>query len=236
MKRPLIYLLPLACVILLCAMLPRVSALVQDRDTGIQYASMEGVSLPAPEESTALERLAVHCHAEQAIRIGESLPSHTQEEVLTLVQQALTPYREAGILLNPDLDVVSQTISCTPIMVSSGTRSSIAWRLGILHDEEEPVLWVSVDDSTGKLLSLDYGYSKDVWFDPDTSPDTVIDLYFTALDVDTGMLESASYPLSDGNRDITWLFHWKDPELGVCCVEICFWDYGFSITPCARQS
>lgn len=225
-----------AGLILLCACLPKLAAFLADGRRESGYAPLRAVEFTLQGGADIREKIAVQCHSNQTLEIAEALASHTIDEMLDFAAEALEPYREAGIMLTSNLDVHSQILSYTPFMVvmegPEGTRSNILWTLRILFDEEEPTLWLTMDDETGKIICMSYEFSKEAWFDPYESMENLVEIYFSGLDVGIPEIDAPNLKSRYWDGKIVeqvWNYYWTDEELGECGIEFHLFEYRLEI-------
>lgn len=235
-KSPLVLALT-AGLILLCACLPQLAAALADGRPESGYAPLKAVEFTLRGGGDMLSKIAIQYHANQSIEIAEELATHTIDEMLDFAAEALLPYQEAGIILTPDLDVHRQLISYTPFMVAAdgaeGTRSNVLWTLRILFDEEEPILWMTMDDETGKIIFMSYEYSKEAWFDKYSSLEKLVELYFSGLGEDVPTIDAPNLSNKHQDGEIVgqhWVHYWVDEDLGDCGIIFYLYRYGFYIS------
>lgn len=224
-----------AILIMLCSTLPYISAFIMDKHYEGGFSQVSPVQLQLRSSVSMLDRLAIQSYSTRSIEISEDLTAHSADDVMTIAARELERYLQAGIIAAPDLDVSKQTISCDSfIILADGTeasKSNIIWILRILHDDEEPPLCVTIDDETGKLLCIQYKYTKGIQYDSDTALHTLVQLYFSGLDeaVPDVKSEDIINTMDGTNSNQQWSYRWHDDTLGICGIRFTLWEYGIII-------
>lgn len=224
-----------AILIMLCSTLPYISAFIMDKHYEGGFAQVSPVQLQLRSSVSMLDRLAIQSYSTRSIEISEELTAHSADDVMTFAALELERYRQAGIIEAPDLDVRKQTISCESFIVLADgvetAKSNIIWTLRILHDDEEPPLCVTIDDETGKLLCIQYEYTKGIQYDPDTALHTLVQLYFSGLGEEVPQVRSEDIinTMDGPHGNQQWSYYWHDDALGISGIRFTLWEYGIVI-------
>lgn len=232
------FLLLCAVVLFLGARLPKSVAAVQDHVdiNQVRYAPISEVHLEFDDSLTIKEKLAVKENANSNVPVPAKLCSRTQENILTLAQEALEEYVEAG-LLPFDVDVRGQMSDCRAFLAYDyyAESSFVFWDL-VLSDSEwsDWVILLTIDDETGTILSIQFGSNPDpIYALPlDEKLETFCTLYKENLGTEFSEYDEAYYKkntesTTDG-RDMFVLLNWWDPDYGKVAVQLSLHEYGFS--------
>lgn len=234
-------------VILLCAALlfcgavfPWIIALVQDwSDTGkVQYENIDAVQLSFVQEKealTILEKIAVLRSAE-VLELPEEETQHSHEEVYVMVEKALLPYREAGLIPWGYMESYS---SCTAVLVydpEHTDRYVVCWNVSIVNADPYIELSVMIDDETGALLFIDYTSEEfglaAMGIDYLECAELLYQIYFSFLDTELAAVEPVAELEGDlmTGESAALNIYWEDEFYGEVFVRFYTCSVGFDTT------
>lgn len=227
-----------AAALFVGARLPKSVAAVQDHVeiNQVYYAPISEVHLQFDDSLTIKEKLAVKANANTNVPVPAKLCSRTQDNILTLAQEALEEYVETG-LLPFDVDVRSQMSDCGAFLAYDyyAESSFIFWDL-VLSDSEwsDWVIFLTLDDETGTIITIQFGFNPDpIYALPlDEKLETFCTLYKENLGTEFSEFDETYYKkntesTSDGRDMFVWL-RWWDTDYGDMAVQLTLHEYGFS--------
>ena len=156
--KPILVIFAAICIIVLGAMLPRLVALRQDRqsEAQVQFSGVQGVELEFTQSDiTRSETLAILGRSRDVVAIPRELANLKQDKVEKIALASVEKFRDAGILL---CDVEGDTVQDTQPMLYYGLegQSSIYWTVSIGDRKGTHAFSLTVDDRTGTVCSVEY--------------------------------------------------------------------------------
>lgn len=156
--KPALVILTAVCVVVLGAMLPKVVAWRQDRQSEgqVQFSSVEGVELEFTQNDiTRSEALAILARSRDVVPIPPELANLKSEKVESTAFAAVEKFREAGILLcDPEEDMYLNTQPM--LFYGLEGQSVIYWVVNFGDPDGQYSFSLTIDDRTGTVCSVEY--------------------------------------------------------------------------------
>ncbi len=185
-------------------LLPGCIAAWQDRASigTVSYAQIGAIRLELRQELSVFEKLSLLVD-QNTVETSEKDAATSQATLLNIVEQNLQPYQDAGLLF---FDIQHAEWIATPYLAYAGSplqSFSIFWVVNI-HSADSPWqdLTVTVDDETGKIMTLEYT-CEDSYPETGSNSETPLcdaellwSVYSDGLGLDASALE-ASYTAPD---------------------------------------
>ena len=233
MRKSLILALTLLCICLM-AFLPRLTGWFQDlrRENEVLYEESAQVRLEIQQDMPLLGKLSLLGRMEGVLEVPEAMAKMTAEEAEQAAVDALKPYMEAGLI--PEFPVWH--IEARPLLIRTPEEVDLAglvWAVMILSDEEGVMnVSVDIDDATGQLLRLNYGYEYWDKTDPPSALSRFAEVYFAGL----GVEDYEQYATDDlenryiGDDTVGQRYRLEDPSYGHANLDLYVHRYGFYVT------
>ncbi len=214
-------------ILVLCAFLPKLTALWQDQNTqSVVYGEKEAVSLQI-RELAPLEKLSCILDGQQ-VYLSDENASIAREELLNVIASAMYPYQDVG-LVDPTMDFLDEkhwSVEAELVMYYSqkaANRSTIAW---VVHMESayyaDTVLQLILDHETGTILFLDF-YTAEPSYSHNAIYDALLRfylMYFDGLGVSPEAFNAVeAEPVDVGKTGCMLEVGWTDEALGLMRLE-----------------
>ena len=208
----------------ICAALPVIVSLLQDRSTvnNSGYSEMKSMDLDVKEQRESMPtmgKLALFGNME-TINIDPSQASMTEEEAFQAAQEQMKAYEEAGIFQWFDVTLRSAEPKLG-IDMKDANNFLVYWTVSFVNEDGEGQwLNLDIDDETGRILCIYYGvydsYSMDgVWQRNKLIMREFTDIYFSQLDLTV----AKELALSAENG-----YSYSERDGGVSSALYNFWD------------
>lgn len=230
-----------AGMIVLGALLPEFAARQQDaaNDNQVLFASIQNVQLEFSQgEMTVSQAVALLGKNTDVVEIPESLANLKWEKVKTIFLEALERYQEEGLFfqdMTEDFTIGHDTLLYYGNgSYDSGTQwNNIYWRLYCNRADGTAAVYMTIDDRTGTICSVEYADSENTYQQADRQ--AILSGFCTRYLADLGEefywcevtdIVKKAVASSDGYY-LASSISWADGDYGECNILFFLHESGF---------